>query len=220
MQRLFDEAHQPHEKHLPYPQPWEFVHEHFFHNVKNKFFIEIGASNGLDSSNTSLFEFYLNWNGICIEPNKVQYDKLIKNRNCKTYNCCVGNENAIKQFLEIKGPVSPLSGLMETYDPRHLDRIAAEVNKTNDVIEKKNIEVKTLATIMNENNITHVDYLSIDVEGAELQVLEGIDFKNHNIDVISLEDNGYTDEPKLFLLNKNYQFITKICSDLIFKKLT
>jgi hypothetical protein len=62
--------------------------------------------------------------------------------------------------------------------------------------------------------------LSIDVEGAELQVLEGIDFKNHDIDVISLEDNGYTDKPKLFLLNKNYQFITKICSDLIFKKLS
>jgi hypothetical protein len=63
-----------------------------------------------------------------------------------------------------------------------------------------------------------VDYLSIDVEGAELQVLEGIDFDNHYIDVISLEDNGYNDKTKEFLLNKNYKFVTKICSDMIFKK--
>ena len=71
---------------------------------------------------------------------------------------------------------------------------------------------------MNENNIIHVDYLSIDVEGAELQVLEGIDFDNHYIDVISLEDNGHTDKTKEFLLNKNYKFVTKICCDMIFKK--
>ena len=78
MQRLFDEAHQPHEKHLPYPQPWEFVHEHFFHNVKSKFFIDVGASNGLDGSNSSLFEFYLNWNGICVDPAEYQFNELKK----------------------------------------------------------------------------------------------------------------------------------------------
>ena len=65
--RLHDEAHQPHEKHLPYPQPWEFVYDQFFSNVKNKFFIDVGASNGVDGSNSSLFEFYLNWNGIVRE---------------------------------------------------------------------------------------------------------------------------------------------------------
>jgi len=219
MQRLFDEAHQPHEKHLPYPQPWEFVYEQFFYNLKNKFFIDVGASNGLDGSNSSLFEFYLNWNGICIEPNKVQYDKLIKNRNCKIYNCCIAEEDTIKEFWEIKGPISPLSGLKESYDPQHIDRIQKEVLQTNDTIEIKNIEVKKLSTLMNENNISYVDYLSIDVEGAELQVLEGIDFKKHYIDVISLEDNGYTNKPKDFLLKHNYKFITKVCADLIFKKI-
>ena len=71
---------------------------------------------------------------------------------------------------------------------------------------------------MNENNITHVDYMSIDVEGAEMQVLEGIDFDNYFIDVISIEDNGYTDQTRQVLLNKNYKFVTKICADMIFKK--
>lgn len=218
MQRLFDEAHQPHEKHLPYPQPWEYIHEQFFYNVKNKFYIDVGASDGVSSSNSSLFEFYLNWDGICIEPNKIQYDKLIKNRNCKTYNCCIGKEDTIKEFWEIKGPISPLSGLKESYDPKHIDRIQKEVLETNDTIEIKNIEVKKLSTLMDENNISCVHYLSIDVEGAELQVLQGIDFKKHYIDVISLEDNGYTNQPKDFLLEHNYKFITKICGDLIFKK--
>ena len=62
------------------------------------------------------------------------------------------------------------------------------------------------------------DLIKIDVEGAEMQVLEGIDFDNHFIGVISLEDNGYTDQTKQFLLNKNYKFVTKICADRIFKK--
>lgn len=219
MQRLFDEAHQPHEKHLPYPQPWEFVHNEFFYNVKNKFFIDVGASNGLDGSNSSLFEFYLNWNGICIEPNKIQYDKLIKNRKCKTYNCCVGNNDTIKEFWEIQGSISSLSGLKETYDQRHIDRLNHEVADAGDVVIKKDIQVKKLSTIMNENNIKYVDYLSVDVEGAEMQVLEGIDFDNHFIDVISMEDNGYTDKPKEFLLSKNYKFITKVCADMIFRKI-
>lgn len=220
MQRLHDEAHQPHEKHLPYPQPWEFVYDKFFSNVKNKFFIDVGASNGLDGSNSSLFEFYLNWNGICVEPHMVQYNKLIKNRNCKTYNCCIGNTDTTKEFWEIQGSIASLSGLKETYDSRHIERVNSEVSAANDIIIKKDIQVKRLSTIMNENSITHVDYLSIDVEGAELQVLEGIDFDNHYINIISLEDNSYADKTteslKEFLLNKNYKFVTKICSDMIF----
>lgn len=219
MNRLFDEAHQPHEKHLPYPQPWEYIYENFFLNKKNGFFIDVGASNGLDSSNTSLFEFYLNWNGICIEPHTLQYNKLIKNRNCKTYNCCIGNKDSMGEFWEIEGPVSPLSGLKETYDPKHVDRINKEVLNLNDIILKKDIQVKTLSSIIDENNISYIDYLSIDVEGAELHVLEGINFEKHYIDVISIEDNGYTDKPANFLLNKNYKFIQKICGDLIFKKI-
>lgn len=110
--------------------------------------------------------------------------------------------------------------MKETYDSRHIERVNSEVSAANDIIIKKDIQVKRLSTIMNENSITHVDYLSIDVEGAELQVLEGIDFDNHYIDIISLEDNSYADKTteslKEFLLNKNYKFVTKICSDMIF----
>lgn len=218
MYRLFEEAQQQHEKHLPYPQPWEFVYENFFYGIKNNFFVDVGASNGLNGSNSSLFEFYLNWNGICIEPNKVQYEQLIKNRKCKTYNCCIGNTNSIKEFWEIQGDVSALSGLKETYDYRHIQRVENEVSNFNDKIVKKQVEVKTLDSIISENNIDTIDYLSIDVEGAELQVLEGINFNKCNIKVISVEDNGYTDEPKNYLLNKNYRYITKICSDMIFVK--
>lgn len=220
MKRLHEEARQLDEIHLPFPQPWEFVYHTFFESVKNKFFIDVGATNGLNGSNTSLFEFYLNWNGICIEPNTIQYEKLTKNRNCKTYNCCISNTDTIKEFLEVQGPVYALSGLKETYDLNGTDRLFSEIQKMNDTIVKKNIEVKKLSTIMNENNITHVDYLSIDVEGHELNVLEGIDFKNHFIDVISVEDNDPTGKLINFLIDKNYYFVAKVCADLIFKKTT
>ena len=72
---------------------------------------------------------------------------------------------------------------------------------------------------MEENNINNIDYLSIDTEGSELNVLKGIDFDKFNINIISVENNGYNDNVKNYLESCNYEFLCKVCGDEIYAKL-
>ena len=69
----------------------------YFKHKKNGYFIEIGATNGIDLSNTYLLEKKYNWNGICIEPQDSTYQDLIKNRDCHTDNSLLFSEKG-KEF--------------------------------------------------------------------------------------------------------------------------
>lgn len=75
-----------------------------------------------------------------------------------------------------------------------------------------------LDSILEENNINKIDYLSIDTEGSELSVLQSIDLEKYYVKVISAEHNGYNDNVKNYLVGKGYRFITKICADEIYIK--
>lgn len=101
---------------------------------------------------------------------------------------------------------------------KHLQRIESEIQKHGGKKEIIKIESKSLKTILKENKVAKVDYLSIDVEGAELEVLKGIDFLEVDVRVISVENNGYDNKPKEYLLNSGYEWIAKCCSDDIFVK--
>ena len=83
------------------------------------------------------------------------------------------------------------------------------------------IKVKTikLSSILEKYGIVNIDFLSIDTEGSELDILKVLDFDKYNIDVITIEDN-YND-PKLmkFFLDRGYEYIKQIECDKIFKKI-
>lgn len=215
MEKIFEEARKLVEPYgAQYPLPWEYIYINFFKDRRNLFFIDIGAYNGLHGSNTFLFEKYLDWSGICIEPNTNSFNELSVNRNCKSYNICIGNENTFKEFWEVEGEAAALSGLVETLHTKHKKRIDSQN------ITKKQIEVRTLASILEENKISNINYLSIDVECAEMQVLEGIDFTKCDIEIISVEDNGYSDNTNIVnhLTSNGYSYIDKVCIDMIFQK--
>ena len=59
----------------------------YYKGIHNKYFVEIGAHDGITMSNTLLLERDYLWHGICIEADPKNYEKLIKNRN--TFNICV-----------------------------------------------------------------------------------------------------------------------------------
>jgi hypothetical protein len=82
-----------------------------------------------------------------------------------------------------------LSGLKKDYDPRHLNRLNHENKQFNSKTEVIPVVTKRLDTICSEQNIKHVHFLSIDVEGAEFSVIKSIDFEQIFIDVIMFENN-------------------------------
>ena len=187
------------------------IKNHFFPNKKNGFFLEIGAYDGIEGSNCFHFEKFLNWNGIAFEPSKVQYEKLKKNRNCKILNKAMSNSIVEVDFVEIIEGLTQMSGIRN-------ENYTAEKIINNSAQSKTEIS-KIVTTTFDQEVPSHqeIDYLSIDIEGGELSLLETIDFEKYNIKVVSVENNlpdkfNYNS----FFISKNFSFFDRVGQDEIF----
>lgn len=195
-----------------------FIHEHFFRDKRDGVFVEIGAYDGRTYSNTYFFEKNLGWKGICIEPVPSVFEKLQKNRNCICVNGCISNVNSKAEFLEVIGAPQMLSGLADKYDPRHIERINREIARDGGDLKKIEVNCYTLEEILRRNGFDHIDYLSIDTEGNEFEIIKSIDFKAIDIDIISVEEN-YGDHGMIEWMRKlGYSCETVLGGDLVFKK--
>ncbi|MDR3645998.1 MAG: FkbM family methyltransferase [Candidatus Babeliales bacterium] len=197
----------------------KYVNEQIFKSKKNGVFVDIGAFDGIDISNTYFFEKELNWTGICIEPIEEVFNLLAKNRNCVCVKGCVFEVTGEKDFLKVKGYPEMLSGLLETYDERHLRRIDVEINEKGGSREVVKVKTYNFNDLCKQNNITHIDYLSIDTEGSEESIIRSINFDEIFIDVISVENNFNSDFFYNFLTQKNYKLLCKFDIDEVYKKI-
>lgn len=185
-----------------------------FNNKTDGFFVDIGAHDGISGSNTYFLE-NLGWSGVCVEPLKYIYDQLIVNRKCVCENCALWTKNGKVSFMSLSGYTQMLSGIVESYNPRHILRIKDELNYHGGLSEIIEVPSKTFDSVVKVKNI---DFLSIDTEGSELDILQTIDFDFYDIRVICVENN-YGD-PKIneFLSEKNYTLIQTYNIDFIFQK--
>ena len=174
----------------------KYISEHIFNNKKNGFFIELGATDGIALSNTYYFEKELGWNGLVIEPNPNYKEQLDKNRSChKAYELVYSQRGLNRNFSVVSCP--ELSGINN-----HLGNIGkCEVTE--------NISLKTITLTELLDNINapkYIDYLSLDTEGSELEILKGLDMKKYTIGYISVEHNyGHLrGEIQKYLLTRNY----------------
>lgn len=181
-----------------------------FKGFKNGFYVDVGANDGIEINNTLYFNLNNNWTGINIEPIEEVYNKLTKNRkNDINLNCAVANIDGYMKFYKNTGYTSMLSGLVDTYEIRHLHRLYYENSQTNSKTEIIDVETKKLETIFDIYNVKHIHYLTIDVEGAEFDVIKSINFDKVFIDVIGFENN-YADTSiniKEYLNKKNYKIL-------------
>lgn len=191
----------------------------FFKNKKDGFFIEIGAHNGIACSNTKKLE-ELGWKGICVEPNPNVFKDLVINRpNCDNYNVAIGNNSGKFNFTKITGYSEMLSGLTEEYEEAHLQRIEREVNEHGGTIEIIPIKVMTFDELMsNHAGIKTIDYISIDTEGNEFKILKSIDFKKHDIKVLSVENNYDDSEVREYMIQQGYNHTKCDYDDIYIKK--
>jgi FkbM family methyltransferase len=188
----------------------EYLETTIFKGFKNGFFMDVGAHDGVSLNNTFYFEKNNNWTGINIEPIKLVYNKLVENRpNCINLNLAVCNNDGEADFIRNSGYTEMLSGLKYKYNDKHKKRIISENSTTNSKSYIIKVNTKKIETITDEYNIKHINYLSIDVEGAEFDVIKSINFDKLYIDVIGFESN-YEEESKeiiLYLQSKGYNVI-------------
>ena len=166
---------------------------------RDGYFVEFGATNGVDLSNTYLLEKDLGWTGILAEPAKVWHDDLHKNRDCHIDTDCVWFESGkTLRFTEPEAAelstIRAYAGLDEHAAARFFGKIY-EVNTTSlvDLLKKYNAPKE-------------IDYLSIDTEGSEFDILNAFDFDAYKIKVITCEHN-YTpmrEEIYKLLTSKGY----------------
>ncbi len=152
------------------------------------FYVDIGAHDGITYNNTLYFNKNHNWRGINIEPNYEIYKRLKVNRpNDININCAIANYNGMGEFIKVGGESEMISGLTSTYDDRHYERMKRET----DIYETIKVSIYRLQSILDMFDITHINYLSIDVEGGEFEVIKSIDFNKVMIDVIGFENNYF-----------------------------
>lgn len=207
----------------------KYLEENVFRGFKNGFFVDVGAHNGVSINNTLFFEKEHNWTGINFEPIKSVYDQLIQARpNCINYNLAIDENDGETTFILNKGATEVISGIQTHYDSRHTNRLLYENGIYKSTTELIKVHTKRLETIFKENNIKNINYMSIDVEGAEFAVIKSINFEDVYIDVIDFENNysdvsipivNYLITKGYYLLNykgldimmihKNSQFIRK-----------
>lgn len=198
----------------------EFLDNEVFNRKVNGFFLDIGAHDGITLSNTCFFEKNRKWNGICVEPLPVIFSKLLKNRSCHLVNGCIGPENGEEKFIKIEGYSEMLSGLARNYNNEHLDRIDKEISTYGGSKEVINVKSYNINSLLEELNVNHIDYCSIDVEGSEFEIIQTFDLIKFNISVFSIENNYNDKKLRNYLKEYGYILYTRLGDDDIFIKKT
>lgn len=194
----------------------KFVNEKIFQGMENGFFVDIGAHDGISISNSYFFEQHKNWNGICVEPIPEVFELLRKNRKCICIEGAISSENGYQDFLQIQGPVEMLSGLVDKFDFRDKERIDIELQNRGGSCKVVKVKTYTLQSILDAHNVTHIDLLSVDSEGAELAILQSIDFKKVKIECIIAENNYQKKSVEEFLTMQGFRLVEKLPFDDIF----
>lgn len=192
-----------------------FLNENIFKNKKNGSYIELGALDGVLYSNTKFFEDTLNWKGILIEPHPDKFLMLKKNRpNNFLFNNLVSCHEEPLEFRYFINDHAAVSGVENTLSKHHFDCYFESDDNWIKSLNQNKIFIKPikLTEIVKSTNLTHIDLLSLDVEGHEYEVLQSWDF-SIPIDVILIETLGVQPEKdelcRELLLKNNYNFVAK-----------
>lgn len=163
--------------------------------IQGGYFVDLGAAGGIRASNTYLLETQYQWTGICVEPHPLFYKDLQHNRTANCEEVCIADYNGECRFTaSIEHPY--FSGITSSLKPFKKDKwggpTAAE-------IDRKTI---TLETLLHRNHAPEViDYLSIDIEGGEVNALAKFPFDKYRFRSISIEGRFAND----LLLNAGYR---------------
>lgn len=186
-----------------------FLDKIIFDGKKDGFFIDIGANHPSVLSNTLFFE-QLGWKGIAFEPQE-KLCGLWKERKTVCYNMALGDTECEIEFAEYEGD----SG------NHTLAGVASRLGKF--ASKKYMVKQRRLGNVLKELKIEKVDFVSMDVEGYEMNVLRGIDFEAVSISCFVIENNKDEKETidleiREFMKQKGYRFAGRLVIDDIFVK--
>jgi FkbM family methyltransferase len=166
------------------------------------YFVEFGATNGHAASNTYLLEKEFSWEGILCEPARIWHAELKRNRTANIDTRCVWSQSgATISFNEVLGAGLSTINSFSSSDchsgaRQQGFRYDVETVSLNDLLSKYNAP-------------THIDYLSIDTEGSELEILKAFDFNKYGFRCITVEHNHTPMRDKIYSLLTENGYVRK-----------
>ena len=165
------------------------------------YFVDVGAYDGIRISNTFHLEKGLGWSGICIEPNPRAFANLKSIRTCICENLCVAPSRGMVKFR-----CSSTWSMIVPGDGKNTVDVMAE----------------PLADILGRNGAPReIGYLSLDIEGTELEVLESFPFDRYSFAAMTVEHNAHLgpgwlarrDRMRALLVGKGYRLAREAGQD-------
>ncbi len=190
--------------------------------LESGYYVEIGANDGISQSNTNFLERRHEWQGVLIEPVPSLFQKLIKNRSHKNFfwnvACCSFEHDS--DLIEMTyGDLMSVSHFRNIdIDPDIHISEAESYLASNEHPYKFLAQAKTLQSVLELSNAPNlIDFFSLDVEGAEIEVLSGIDFDIYMFRFILIESRTF-DRINIFLQDKGYVFVESLSNhDYLFR---
>ncbi len=171
----------------------------FFKFKKNGFFIDLASNHAFKASNTFTLEQNYGWNGICIEPNSI-YWKDLSYRKCEVVAAFIGAKDMDEIEVTISsdaGP-APYGGIVgKDFKNKSVRKNARQAEYS--------VSLKTILAKFNAPKV--IDFLSLDIEGAELFVMENFPFDEYTFLTLAIESPG--EELSNLLAKKGYKQVYK-----------
>jgi FkbM family methyltransferase len=164
------------------------------------YFVEFGATNGVRLSNTYLLEKKFGWKGILAEPGKVWHGELRANRRCHLDTRCVWSSSG--GTVEFNETYERELSTISSYSDSDYHAVARESGRLYSV---KTVSLTDLLETYGAPN--EIDYLSVDTEGSEYEILENFDFDRYSFRVASVEHNFTPARQEIFELLSNHGYL-------------
>jgi FkbM family methyltransferase len=169
---------------------------------KKGFYVEIGAGDGIKLSNTNLLE-KAGWQGIIVDP--VNYSSgNIKLRKCIKDTRAVYSKSGLKlPFLAME------PNHKDTLQAENFSGISEHIDDRSKKLPYKIIDVETVSLndLLEQYNAPNkIDYISIDTEGSEFEIINNFDFNKYDVEIFTIEHNGANFRKDVTKLLKNKQY--------------
>jgi FkbM family methyltransferase len=164
--------------------------------MRGGFFVEFGATDGVEGSNTVALEKHFGWKGILVEPGRCWHDSLFSNRgngeSVIDTRCVSEKSGEMLEFAETA--VATLSTLAS-----HLSDVDHSTQSRNENYSTYLVESISLCDLLVEHKAPNVvDYISIDTEGSEFNILQSFNFDKFFVKLITVEHNNTQRRQLLF----------------------
>lgn len=179
------------------------------------YFVELGANDGVTQSNSLYFEKYRNWRGLLVEPAPQNFLKCRQNRSSRSRIYCAAcvSFDYDQEFVRIAYSnlmSTPVSLESDIQDPRGHAELGGRFLGSGETVFEFGAVARTLNSLLLDANAPKlIDFLSLDVEGAELEVLKGVDHQVFRFKYLLVECRDF---PRLsaYLEKQGYRFVDKL----------